>query len=155
MTGIVLLFALGLVLLFFEVFVPGGVLGVLGGILMLAGCGVAFAEFGTSGGALATVLAVVLIGATLYFELFVLPKTALGRKLFLERAIAARSQPPPADAGEIVGREGQTLTTLAPSGYVVIGGKKYEAASQSGLLPRGTTVKVTGLDNFRLLVSKS
>lgn len=154
MTGIVLLFALGLVLLFFEVFVPGGVLGVLGGLLMLAGCGVAFAEFGTGGGAIATTLAVVLIGATLYFELFLLPKTSFGRKLFLERAIAAQSQPPPARAEDIVGRDGETLTTLAPSGYVLIAGKKYEAASQSGLLPRGTAVKVTGLDNFRLLVSK-
>lgn len=154
MTGIVLLFALGLVLLFFEVFIPGGVLGVLGGILMLAGCGIAFAEFGTSGGAMATVLALGLIGSTLYFELFLLPKTALGKKLFLERSISAQSQPPPASPGEIVGQTGETLTTLAPSGYVLIAGKKYEAASQSGLLPRGTPVKVTGLDNFRLLVSK-
>lgn len=154
MTGVVLLFALGLVLLFFEVFVPGGVLGVLGGILMLAGCGVAFAEFGVNGGAAATVLAVALIGLTLYFELFVLPRTAFGRKLFLDRAIAARSQPPPARAEEIVGAAGEALTTLAPSGYVLVGGKKYEAASQSGLLPRGSPVRVTGLDNFRLLVSK-
>jgi membrane-bound ClpP family serine protease len=155
MTGIVLLFSLGLVLLFFEVFIPGGVLGVLGGLLMLAGCGLAFAEFGTNGGAAATALAVVLVGLTLYIELFVLPKTSLGRKLFLERAIGARSQPPPARSEEIVGRTGETLTTLAPSGYVLVDGKKYEAASQSGLLPRGSSVKVTGLDNFRLLVTKS
>lgn len=155
MTGIILLFAIGLVLLFFEVFVPGGVLGVLGGLFMLAGCGVAFADYGTGGGSIATVLAVALIGFTLYFELFLLPKTALGRKLFLDQAISAQSQPPPARAEEILGRDGETLTTLAPSGYVLVAGKKYEAASQSGLLPRGTAVKVTGLDNFRLLVSKS
>lgn len=155
MTGIVALFAVGLVLLFFEVIVPGGVLGVLGALLMLAGCGVAFAEFGVNGGSVATVLAFALIGLTLYFELFLLPKTAWGRKLFLERTIAARSQPPPANANEIVGQTGETLTTLAPSGYVLVAGRKYEAASQSGLLPRGTAVKVTGLDNFRLLVSKS
>ena len=154
MTGIVLLFALGLVLLFFEVFVPGGVLGVLGALLMLVGCGFAFADYGLNGGAAATGLALALIGLTLYFELFVLPRTKLGRKLFLERAIAAQSQPPPA-ADSIVGATGETLTTLAPSGFVLIAGKKYEAASQSGLLPQGAAIKVTGLDNFRLIVSKS
>lgn len=155
MTGIILLFAIGLVLLFFEVFIPGGVLGLLGALLMLAGCGIAFAEFGVNGGGIATALALVLIGLMLYFELFVLPRTAFGKRLFLERTIAATSQPPPARAGDVVGRSGETLTTLAPSGLVQIDGKSYEAASQSGLLPKGTAVKVTGLDNFRLIVSKS
>lgn len=154
MTGIILLFALGLVMLAFEVFVPGGVLGVLGSLLMLLGCGLAFAEFGLRGGTAATALALVLIGFTLYFELFLLPRTRFGKKLFLERAIGAKSQPPPA-ADSIIGATGETLTTLAPSGFVLIAGKKYEAASQSGLLPQGAAIKVTGLDNFRLLVSKS
>ena len=39
MSGIVLLFALGIVLLTLEVVVPGGVLGVLGGLAMLGGRG--------------------------------------------------------------------------------------------------------------------
>lgn len=155
MTGVILLFALGLVLLFFEVVVPGGVLGLLGAVLMLVGCGVAFAEFGQNGGVAATVFALGLISLTLYLELVVLPKTRWGRKLFLDRAIAAQSQPPPANADEVVGRTGEALTTLAPTGYVLVAGKKYEAASRSGLLPKGTAVKVTGLDNFRLIVSKS
>jgi membrane-bound ClpP family serine protease len=154
MTGIMLLFALGLIFLGFEVFVPGGVLGAIGGVLLLAGCGVAFAEFGTDGGVLALVIAVVLVGLTLYAELFLLPNTRFGKRMFLESAIKARSQPPPAEPSTIIGREGEALTTLAPTGFVLIGGKKYEAASQSGLMPKGAPVKVVGADNFRLIVSK-
>jgi membrane-bound ClpP family serine protease len=74
--------------------------------------------------------------------------------MFLESAIKARSQPPPAEPSTIIGREGEALTTLAPTGFVLIGGKKYEAASQSGLMPKGAPVKVVGADNFRLIVSK-
>ena len=154
MTGIMLMFALGLIFLAFEVFVPGGVLGAIGGVLLLVGCGIAFAEFGLNGGVLALVVAVVLVGFTLYAELFLLPKTRFGKKMFLESAIKAKSQPLPANEAEIVGSQGEALTTLAPTGFVVIGGKKYEAASQSGLLPRGASVKVVGADNFRLIVSK-
>lgn len=154
MTGIVLLFALALVLFFFEVFVPGAVLGIMGGILMAIGCGLAFHEFGLDGGAVATAIALALVGLTLYIEFFVLPRTRFGRKLFLEKAVSATSQPMPAVAAEVVGQTGEALTTLAPSGFVLIGGRKYEAASQSGLLPKGAAIKVTGLDNFRLLVSK-
>lgn len=154
MTGIILLFALALVLFFFEVFVPGAVLGILGGILMAVGCGLAFYDYGLQGGALATVVALALVGLTLYIEFFVLPRTRLGRKLFLHSEVSATSQPRPAEAAAVVGLTGEALTTLAPGGVVLVGGRKYEAASISGLLPKGAPVKVTGLDDFRLLVSK-
>jgi len=154
MSGIILLFALGVVCLFFEVVVPGAVLGIVGGIFMLAGCGVAFSEFGATGGAIAVVAAGLLLGLTFYVEFVLLPKTRLGKRMFLEKAVHGVSQPLPAEAKEIVGLSGETLTTLAPSGYVRVGDQKYEAFSQSGLVPKGAAVKVTGLDNFRLIVTK-
>ena len=155
MTGIILLFALGIVLLFFEVFVPGAVLGILGGIFLFIGSAVAFSEFGSRGGTLAVIIAATLAGLTFYIELFVLPKTALGKKMFLKTALAGASQPLPARPGEVIGQAGEALTTLAPSGFILVAGKKYEAASQSGLIAKGAPVKVTGLDNFRLIVTKS
>lgn len=154
MTGIILLFLVALVLFFFEVFVPGAVLGIIGGILMTVGCALAFVEFGLDGGAIAVVVALALVGLTLYFEFVVLPKTKFGQRLFLHRSVDATSQPPIAVPEAVVGQIGEALTTLAPSGVVLIAGKQYEAASQSGLLPKGAAVKVTGVDNFRLLVSK-
>lgn len=154
MNAIVLLFALGLVLLFFEVFIPGGVLGAVGAILMFVGAGLTFSNFGLGAGALATLLAFVLIGLMLYVELFLLAKTRLGRRMFLDRSISDRSQPPPASS-EIVGQLGEALTTLAPTGMVLVGGRNYEAASQSGLLPKGATVRVVRVETFRLIVSQS
>lgn len=154
MTAIILFFALGLVLLFFEVVVPGAILGIIGGVFMLIGCGLAFSAYGLGGGALAVGVAVVLLGITFYLELYVLPRTRFGKKMFLEGAVKGASQPMPARADEVVGQLGETLTTLAPSGFVLVGGKRYEAASLSGLLPKGTPVKVVAVDTFRLTVSK-
>jgi membrane-bound ClpP family serine protease len=155
MNAIVLLFALGIVLLAFEVFIPGGVLGVIGALLMFTGSGLTFAHFGLQAGALATLLAFALVGLMLYVELFLLPKTAVGKRLFLDRSIAERSQPPPARAEDVVGQTGEALTTLAPTGMVLVAGRKYEAASQSGLLPKGAPVKVVRVETFRLIVTKS
>jgi len=154
MTAIILLFALGLVLLFFEVFVPGAILGIIGGIFMLIGCGVAFSTYGTGGGTLAVLAAVALLGLTFYLEFRVLPKTRLGRRMFLDTEIKGASQEPIATAAEVVGQMGEALTTLAPSGVVLIAGKRYEAASQSGMLPKGAAVKVVGVAPFGLTVSK-
>jgi membrane-bound serine protease (ClpP class) len=66
MNAIALLFFVGVILLAAEVFVPGGVLGIIGGLAMAAGCGVAFAKLGVTGGLVATVAASLLLGLTLY-----------------------------------------------------------------------------------------
>jgi membrane-bound serine protease (ClpP class) len=154
MNAVVLLFLLGLLLLAFEVFTPGGVLGVMGGIAMAAGCVVAFYQFGTLTGVIAMVCAVAALGAMLWVELVLLPKTRFGRKLFLNQAVDAKSQPAVAEEN-VIGKSAEAVTTLAPSGYVMLDGRRYEAWSQSGYLPKGAVVRVIGLDNFRLIVTKS
>jgi len=56
---------------------------------------------------------------------------------------------------EVLDQVGETVTPLAPTGYVSVKGRRYEAFSRSGFLAKGVAVKVTGLDNFRLLVIKT
>jgi membrane-bound ClpP family serine protease len=155
MTGILLLFGLGIVLLTLEVAVPGGVLGVLGGLAMLGGCGLAFYEFGVGGGGVAVVVALFCLAVGLYVEFRVLPKTRYGKKLFLNQTVSATSQPLPADAAAVVGQVAEAVTMMAPSGYVTIDGRRYEAFSQSGLIAKGATVRVVAVDNFHLIVVKS
>lgn len=154
MNAIILLFLIGVLLLFFEVFMPGGVMGVMGGLAMLGGCVVAFSQYGPTGGMLAAVAALALIGLMLYFEFGVLPKTRVGKRFFLRSAVAATSQLPLAQSESVLGKTCEAITTLAPSGYVLLDGKRFEAFSQSGHVPKGTLLKVSGLDNFRLIVTK-
>jgi membrane-bound serine protease (ClpP class) len=54
-----------------------------------------------------------------------------------------------------VGKTAEAVTTLAPSGYVVVDGRRYEAFSQSGHAAKGAILRVVGLDNFRLIVTKN
>ena len=155
MNAILLLFLLGLLRLAAEVFMPGAVLGVLGGVAMLAGCLISFRQFGPVGGALATGIALALLGLTLYLELVWLPQSALGKKLVVHSASDATSQPPLAQPGSVVGRSAEARTTLAPSGYVLVEGRRYEAFCQTGHAAKGAALRVVGLDNFRLIVTKS
>ncbi|MFI5336273.1 MAG: NfeD family protein [Opitutales bacterium] len=154
MNAVLLLFLLGVLLLAAEVFMPGAVLGILGGVAMLTGCLISFRQFGPTGGALATVIALALLGLTLYIELIWLPKSRFGKKLVVQSASDATSQPPLAEPGSVVGKTAEAVTTLAPSGYVVVEGRRYEAFCQAGHVPKGTALRVVGLDNFRLIVTK-
>jgi membrane-bound ClpP family serine protease len=154
MTAIILLFLLGTVLLVFEVFMPSSILGILGGLAMLGGCIVAFMDYGMGGGSLAVVVGLAILSVALYVEFGLLPKTRLGKRFFLHDSIGATSQPPLAEAAAVVGKLCEAVTTLAPTGYVLLDGRRYEAFSQSGQVARGTTLKVIAVDNFRLTVTK-
>ena len=153
MNIIILLLAVGVVLFFFEVIVPGAVLGTLGGLAMLGGVVLAFIQYGALGGAATTLISFAVLGIVLYVEFRILPNTKLGRRMFLHSAVSANTQPPVADAS-IVGKTGEAATILAPSGFVVVDGRRLEAFSQTGYVEAGTTVRVDAVDNFRVIVSK-
>lgn len=152
MTLIAILFVVGLILLAVEVIVPGGLLGVLGGVSLIAGCVLAFLNFGSRGGVVAVAVAVTLTALLLVIEFLVLPKTRLGKKMFLRAQIAGTSQPMPGTV-DLIGQAAVAATTLAPSGYVQVAGKRYEAFCRSGFVEAGATLKVVAMDNFRLIVS--
>jgi membrane-bound serine protease (ClpP class) len=154
MNIILLLFILGLVFLFFEVFTPGPVFGILGGLALLGGIVVAAERYGAGGGLLAGVVAFAAVGGTLYAELVWLPKTRFAQKFSVRSTSGTTIVQQNVEAGAVIGKTAEALTTLAPSGYVTVEGRRYEAFCRSGHAERGTQLRVTGLDNFRLIVTK-
>lgn len=155
MNAIIILFLIGAILMAAEVFLPGAIAGILGGLALLVGSILSFGEFGFTGGVIASVGALALVILMLYLELVVLPKTALGRKMVVQTTVDATSQPPLASLESVVNQPAEALTTLAPSGYVLVGGRRYEAFCRSGHAAKGAALKVVGLDNFRLIVTQS
>jgi membrane-bound serine protease (ClpP class) len=154
MTAIILLFAIGIVLVAVEILVPGGLLGLVGGLCLLAGVVAAFTQFGGFGGTIATALALAIGAVTLYAEFVILPKTRLAKKFTMSETVAGRSQPEVADRAAVIGREVVAVTRLAPSGVVTLDGRRYEAFSQSGLAEAGSRLKVVETDTFRLIVTQ-
>lgn len=154
MNLVIIFFLLGVLLLAGEVFVPGAVLGILGGAAMLVGCILSFRVFGPAEGMLVTLVAAALLGLILWIELVWLPRSRFGRRLVVHAASDGTAQPPIASAA-VIGRPAEAETTLAPSGYVLVDGRRYEAYCEAGHAAKGSALRVTGLDNFRLLVTKS
>ncbi len=153
MSVVILLFGTGIVLLALELIVPGMVLGIAGGLAMLAGVGVAFVEFGPQGGWMAAVGAAVVLAAVIYAEFAWLPKSRLAKMFSMGTTLTEKSQPPVAKPAEVVGAEAVAETTLAPSGYVQVAGRRYEAFCQDGFAAEGARLRVRSVDNFRVIVT--
>lgn len=154
MTLLILLFAIGILLILAEVIVPGGILGSIGGLMMFGGCVLAFIDFGSVGGSIAVLVALILGGLTLYLEFSYLPKTKLGKRAFLHAEVSGVSSAYGKEALELVGKPAEAVTPLSPSGYILVDGRRYEAFCQSGQAPVGSLLEIVGADNFRLIVTQ-
>lgn len=155
MNAIIILFVIGALLLAAEVFLPGAIAGIIGGIALLGGSILSFREFGFSGGLAASGAAVALVILMLYLELVVLPKTAFGRRMVVQATVDATSQPPLVSLEAVVDKPAEALTALVPSGYVLVEGRRYEAFCRSGHAAKGAALRVIGVDNFRVIVTQT
>lgn len=154
MTLIFLLFSIGIIFIGIEVIIPGGILGAIGTFLMLAGCFVAFTNYGTVIGIMSVLVALALAALAFFIEFRILPKTKIGKRAFLTAEITGVSAPLGKEAEALIGQSAEALTLLSPSGYIDVSGQRYEAFCQSGQAPVGSKLKIIGADNFRLIVTQ-
>jgi membrane-bound ClpP family serine protease len=153
MIWVILLFVIGILLVSAEILVPGGILGLSGGLMIFIGIVLAFVTFGPLGGFLALAVGLLLATIAFYVEFKILPRTKLGRRAFLTSQITGESRAVGEEARDLIGKSAEALTMLSPSGYVRIDGRRYEAFCQTGQAPAGAALEVIGADNFRLIVT--
>lgn len=131
----------GLILIGAEFLLPGAIVGTLGAVLGLVGLAMAanhgLGEF--------LVLAAIFVAG-------ILAELLVFRRLVPDLAARLGIANPTVDPGaavpgvgafaSLVGREGVTLTALAPTGTVEVAGRRVEASSADGFLDKGTAVTV-------------
>lgn len=154
MTTLLILLAVGIFLITLELFLPGGILGIIGGITLIGACAYAFYEYGMGGGMITLGGAVVLFALILVIEFKLLPKSRFGRSFFLRTAVAQIDQSSSDERDALIGKVGETLGTLSPGGRILVEGKTHEAVSQDGLLPKGVPVEIIARNDFRVVVRR-
>ena len=151
----VLTFAiLGLVCVLAEVFLPGGVLGVLGFLLIGASIVMAYQrlEIGTF---VLYLAGLVIVGGLLFLiGLRIMPTTPIGKALFL-RDTQKDYDVSVAGQQEMVGREGTALSFLRPTGVAEIGGKRVSVITEGEFIEKNVRIKVSELKDNQLVVRRA
>jgi len=154
MTTIIALILVALVLFFFEVFVPGGILGTIGGVCLITSTVLTYNTYGAVPAIIQFCLSLLFVIFFFFFTIYLLPQTGFGKMLILSSTEEGYQSNIEQAEDDILGKEGKSITTMAPSGTILIDGKRYEATSQTGLLKEGEPVTVVGKDAFKLIVRK-
>ncbi len=141
----------GILLLSLEIFVPGGILGTIGGLMIMSTIFMSLFIFEKYGVLIAFLILISAV-AVLILWISILPKTYLGRKVFLKDTLkTAKSND---DRNDLIGAEGIALSDLRPSGFAKINGEKIDVMSSSGLIEKGREVVVINVVGFRIVVKE-
>jgi membrane-bound serine protease (ClpP class) len=141
----------GILLLSLEIFVPGGVLGAIGGVMIVSTIFMSLFAF-EKYGVLIAFLIFILAVAVLILWISVFPKTYLGKRVSLSDTLkTAKSND---DNKDLIGAEGVTLSELRPSGFAKINGKKLDVVTSGNLIEEGKDIIVTNVEGFRIIVKE-
>jgi len=147
------LVGVGFLLLFLEIFVPSGVLGIVAVGVMTAGVVLAFVESVLFGIVLLLILLVV-VPLLIWKLLKILPQTKVGKMLLLEgpKGHEDVATKPEKELQKLAGKRGVTISRLRPVGIAEIEGKRYQVVSEGMVIDTGTEVEVIDVSSNRLLV---
>ena len=139
---------IGLLLIYFEFFVPGGILGVLGGLLILGGIALCIWEQSQSYWIFIYILAaVLLIIFTIRLALKrIKQKPAMYASDDQSGYLASKYDQ------ELIGKAGIAVTDLKPSGHIKVDGRQYQVVSENSYIKKGASVKVINGEGARYKV---
>lgn len=144
---VVVLLSIGYILVILEIFVPGGILGVLGGLSIVYACYLAFGlspGWGFSAVGLSLVVTVVVVVG------FLRSRTA--RRLVLSSPEPKTWKAQNLRLTELVGHEGVTLSPLRPAGMAELGGQRVDVVADAEFLDAGVAVRVLEVEGNRVVV---
>ncbi len=153
MSSVISLIVAAIILVFFEVILPGGILGAIAALCVLLATWITAVQYGTVAAMLTFLGASIAIALLIFVEFKLLARTSVGRDFFLKTKVTGHSNKAPGSA-DIVGKEGITLTRLNPSGTVRVDGQSYQAQSLDGYIEAGHSIRVSSQDNFKLIIQK-
>lgn len=143
----------GMMLIGAEIFVPGGILGIIGGAALVLAIIAGFAAFGLETGAYITLGIMVLLTVVITVWIKFFPRSRLGRQMTASSDLKT-SKGTQNGLADLVGKEGVALSTLRPSGFATIDGRRVDVVTQGESLARGDKLVVVDVGSNRVVVCR-
>lgn len=147
-----ILLIVGLVLVGAEVFIPGGILGTIGGIALFGAVIIAFMNFSPATAVVITGVIVLLVGVAIALWIKFFPRTWVGRKMMVSEDLHD-SVGTEAGLPQLVGKAGRASSSLHPGGFAEIEGRRVDVVTQGEMIDKGTAITVIEVESNRVVVA--
>ena len=140
------LLVIGLVLMFFEILLPGMVLGICAVLSLVASVVVAYST--TDHGNIFLVIALVSLAVFAIGFVYWFPNSYIGRKITSTSTVGGLG----IDLSGLINQHGSAQTNLRPSGTVVIGNRRVDVVTEGTMIDKDTAVRVVAVEGNRVVV---
>lgn len=141
----------GVLLIGAETYVPGGILGAIGGLALFAAMILGF-QFGPMGGTLSAVGIILLAALVLWLWVRWFPKTPAGRRLTLSQD-GRDFRLDDSAARATVGHVGVAISPLRPSGVGELDGRRCDVITRGEWVDAGQRFRVVAVEGTRIIVA--
>lgn len=148
----VILLVIGIVLLILELFVPGGILGIIGAAAVIVSLFIAGYDLTHMA---VSVLIAFIIAIVTFMILYrsVDNERGLFKKLILHDSISTEEGYVSSETRiDLLGKKGLTLTPLRPSGAILLDGERVDVVSEGGFINKDVEVEVIDVEGVRIVV---
>lgn len=148
MITLITLLALGVILLVLDIaFIPGMFVGILGGILIVAGVFTAYSTISTTAGHTTLAGSIIFMGLLLYYFI----KTDVWSKFALNDTIASKVNEHIFET-PLIGTFGKAISDLRPGGKAEFGDKIFEVQTLGQFCKAGSQIKIIYIQNQKITV---
>jgi len=147
------LLVLGSILVGMEIFVPGGVLGVVGALLWIGAAIVGGGSFSSPWNILSGFF-LLIVGALTFFLWFnFFPKSRMGKVLTLQDSAKDYKSPRPGENLQ-TGMEGIALTVMRPAGLALFNNERVDVVADGEWIEKGEAIKIIETGEGHIVVAK-
>lgn len=147
-----ILFLVGIGLLLLEFFLPGGIVGVIGFIAIIASFFLAAGDVEQMAIAILIALIAGFIAIVVLIKVFGKKMTAFDRIILTDSTNTESGYVSNVNRNELIGKVGVLVTDLRPSGTLLLDGERIDVVSEGNFIMKGTHVKVIKTEGSRIVV---
>jgi membrane-bound serine protease (ClpP class) len=141
------LLVIGFVLMFFEILLPGMVLGACAVLSLIASVTVAYST-NTNHGNIFLIIALVSLAVFVIGFVYWFPNSYMGRKVTSTSIVGDLG----IDLSGLINQPGSAYTNLRPSGTAVIGSQRVDVVTEGAMIDKDTAVRVVAVEGNRVVV---
>ena len=149
---VLLLFIVAVAFIFIELFLPGGIFGIMGALAFIGSIVLAFRQYPEMAywiatGELLVAAVLIMIGIKRF------PESRAGKLLILGRSLDKKLGYSGTESlDKYVGKEGTSMTHLRPAGIAKIGSARLDVVTEGTFIDKGKKLKVVVVEGNRVVV---
>lgn len=150
----VILLLLGVVLIIAEFFVPGGILGIIGTVALVASLFLSGYDITHMAWSISIAIIVAIVAAVVLFKWIGMERGFFKKLILRDIATTELGYVSNEDRDELVGEECIAITDLRPAGTVLLDNKRIDVVSEGDYIKKDSKVIILDVEGMRVVVRK-